>query len=668
MATPRGAGVRTAAEPGIALHGQSSGSSKPGGNAPRFAPGRRGYRQVVRARILGALACTASFVLLVVGATAPAASVPSRQAVAVGTGGAVATVDPDATRAAIEVLREGGNAVDAAVAAAAALGVTEPYVAGIGGGGFMVVYLAREHRVVTIDGRETAPAAFQQNAFVDPQTGQPIPFYPQRVTSGMAVGVPGTLATWAEAADRFGTMPFSRLLRPGIELAQHGFVVDQTFHDQTEMNRPRLTAFTSSRALFLTADGQAPAVGSVLRNRDLARTYRLLAHRGPDAFYRGPIGAAVVDTVSHPPLAPDANLGFPVPPGVMTTDDLARYTAPLRAPTHVTYRSYDVYGMGPPSSGGSTVGEALNILEGFDMSTPDRALALHRYLEASKLAYADRNRFVGDSDFVPVPLDGLLAQGFAAERRCLVGVTALATPVAPGDPTPPYSTCGPSAPAAVPEGTEGTATNHLTVADRFGNVVSYTNTIEQIAGSAIVVPGYGFLLNNELTDFDAVPASPTLPDPNLAAGGKRPRSSMAPTIVLRDARPFLALGSPGGSMIISTVLQTLLDRIDFGMSLPDAIAAPRASQRNSTPTNAEPGFVAQYGAELAARFGQTIASTGATEIGAVTGVEFLPDGELEAAAEPVRRGGGAAEVVCPATRRHPSQPPKQAPCAPGPIG
>jgi gamma-glutamyltranspeptidase/glutathione hydrolase len=603
----------------------------------------------VRARTPGALLliAAAAAAVLAVGATAPAAPQPPRQAVAIGTGGAVATVDPDATQAAIQILREGGNAVDAAVAAAAALGVTEPYVAGIGGGGFMVVYLADQHRVVTIDGRETAPAAFQEDAFVDPATGQPIPFYPQRVTSGMAVGVPGTLATWAEAAQQFGTMPLSKLLRPATTLASRGFVVDQTFHDQTVMNQPRLDAFTSSRSLFLTPDGQAPPVGSVLKNPDLARTYRLIAQDGPDALYRGPIGAALVDTVRHPPLAPDAKLGFPVPSGVMTTDDLASYTAPLRDPTHVDYRGYDVYGMGPPSSGGSTVGEALNILEGFDLSTPDRALALHRYLEASKLAYADRNRFIGDPSFVDVPLAELLSKGFAGERRCLIGPTALPTPVAPGDPTPPYSSCDAAASTPVADSPEGTSTNHLTVADSEGNVVSYTNTIEQIAGSAIAVPGYGFLLNNELTDFDPVPASANLPDPNLPAGGKRPRSSMAPTIVLHDGRPFLGLGSPGGSMIITTVLQTLLNRLDFGMSLPDAIAAPRASQRNSTPTNAEPGFVAQYGDELTSRFGQTIASTGSTEIGAVTGVEFLSNGKLEAAAEPVRRGGGAAAVVTP---------------------
>jgi gamma-glutamyltranspeptidase/glutathione hydrolase len=595
----------------------------------------------VRKRYAALLALTA-----VLAASAKQAPPAAKQAVATGTGGAAATVDQDATRTAIEILRHGGNAVDAAVAANATLGVTEPYVAGIGGGGFMVVYLAKEHRVVTIDGRETAPAAFQQDAFIDPQTHQPIPFYPQRVTSGMAVGVPGTLATWAKAVSLYGKLPLRKLLRPAIEVAERGFVVDQTYHDQTEMNRPRFQAFTSSRALYLTPDGQTPAVGSIVRNPDLAETYELIAHDGPGALYGGPIGEALVQTVDHPPVAPDSQLGFPVRPGVMTTADVAHYVAPLRGPTHVNYRGYDVYGMGPPSSGGSTVGEALNILEGFDLSGADHALALHRYLESSRLAFADRNRWVGDPAYVDVPLDGLLSKGFAAERRCLIGPTALTSPVAPGDPHPPYNTTCSSSGTASARDTEGTSTNHLVVVDRFGNVVSYTTTIEQIAGSAIAVPRYGFLLNNELTDFDPAPPTSGAPDPNLPAGGKRPRSSMSPTIVLHDGRPLLTLGSPGGATIITTVLQILLNRLDFGMSLPDAIAAPRASQRNSSTTQAEPGFIAQYGSELTTRFGQRFSST--AEIGAATGIELLPNGQLEAVAEPIRRGGGDAEVVCPA--------------------
>ena len=612
-------------------------------------------------RALFPLVVALATALLAGGTRAPAAPQPTKEAVAVGTGGAVASVDPDATRAGIDILRKGGNAVDAAIAANAVLGVTEPLVAGIGGGGFMVVYLAREHRVIAIDGRETAPQSFPEDAFIDPATGKPIPFFPQRVTSGMAVGVPGTLATWVEASP-FGTMPLKRLLKPAIAVAKHGFVVDATFRGQIADNLTRLDAFTSSRALFLTPDRQPPAVGSIVRNPALARTYELIAHEGPGALYDGPIGAALVDAVRNPPVARDSQLGFPVRPGVMTTADLARYTAPLRAPTRVTYRGYDVYGMPPPSSGGSTVGEALNILEGFDLSTADRPLALHRYLEASKLAFADRNRWVGDPDFVSVPLDGLLSKGFAGERRCLIGATALTVPVAPSDPFPPFSPCAGAA-QRVPESAQGVSTNHLTVVDRYGNVVSYTTTIEQFAGSGITVPGYGFLLNNELTDFDPAPPSPGAPDANLPAGGKRPRSSMAPTVVLHAGRPFLGVGSPGGSTIITTVLQILLDRIDFGMTLPQAIAAPRASQRNTSTTTAEPDFISQYGTALQAR-GHSFAST--PEIGAATGIEVLPDGELQAATEPVRRGGGAADVVCPAAnRRHL---PKHGACAPVPVG
>jgi gamma-glutamyltranspeptidase / glutathione hydrolase len=588
--------------------------------------------------------------LVIASSGAPAAARQASSATAVGTGGAAASVDRDATHTAIEVLRRGGNAIDAAVAANATLGVTEPYVAGIGGGGFMIIYLAHEHRVVTIDGREMAPQEFPQDAFIDPQTGRPIPFTPQRVTSGMAVGVPGTLAAWQRAEKRFGAMSLSRLLRPAIGIALRGFSVDQTLHDQTQQNLARLGAFSSSRSLFLTPDGQAPPVGSTLRNPELASTYRQIARHGTGAFYNGPIGAAVADAVQHPPESPDNALGFHIRPGVMTADDVGRYTAPLGGPTHVNYRGLDVYGMQPPSSGGSTVGEALNILEGFDMSTSDRALALHRYIEASRLAYADRNRWVGDPDFVNVPLSGLLSEGFADERRCLIGPTAARSPVAPGDPTPPFTSTCAAASGSVPSDREGTSTNHLTVVDREGNIVAFTSTIEQIAGSGMAVPGYGFLLNNELTDFDPAPPADGSPDPNLPAGGKRPRSSMAPTIVLRDGKPFFTVGSPGGATIITTVLQTLLNRIDFGMTLPDAIAAPRASNTNSTTTSAEPAFISRYGNDLQTRFGQQFTSTATTsspQIGAATGVEFLPDGKLEAAAEPVRRGGGDAEVVRP---------------------
>jgi gamma-glutamyltranspeptidase/glutathione hydrolase len=571
-----------------------------------------------------------------------------KQPVATGTGGAIATVDLDASAAGLEVLRAGGNAVDAAVAAAATLGVTEPYSAGIGGGGFLVAYLARHHRVVTIDGRETAPAAFREDSFIDPATGEPIPF-PERVTSGLGVGVPGTLATWQRALRGYGTLPLAKVLRPAIRVAERGFVVDQTFADQTATNAARFAAFPATAALYLPG-GAPPAVGSVLRNPDLARTYRLLARRGTAPFYRGRIARAIAATVQDPPVDEASTLN--VRPGLMTTADLAAYRALERPPTRVAYRGRKVYGMGPPSSGGSTVGEALNILEGYDLAGSSRTEALFAYLEASRLAFADRNRWVGDPDYVHVPLRGLLSQGFADERRCLIGERANASPVPPGDPFPPFGPGCPGAGVAVAGGAEGPSTTHVSVTDRWGNVVSYTLTIEQTGGSGMVVPGYGFLLNNELTDFDPEPLFEGVPDPNLPAPGKRPRSSMSPTIVLRDGRPVLAVGSPGGATIITTVLQILLEHLDLGRSLPEAIAAPRVSQRNSDPGDAEPAFLASPEAAALQALGEQFRLAPATaplppEIGAATGIAFLGHGVLQAAAEPVRRGGGSALVVHP---------------------
>jgi gamma-glutamyltranspeptidase/glutathione hydrolase len=559
--------------------------------------------------------------------------------VAAGFGGAVATVDADATAVGLDVLRRGGNAVDAAVAAAGALGVTEPYSAGLGGGGFFVYYDAASRRVFTIDGRETAPNAMQETAFLE--NGVPIPFA-EAVTSGLSVGVPGTPATWQEALDRWGTLRLAEALRGAEKIAQHGFVVDATFRQQTADNEARFRDVTSTRELFLPG-GELPAEGSVFRNPDMARTYRLLGAHGVDWLYRGQLGQEVVATVKAPPVDPASSRN--VRPGLMETADLAAYHAPLRPPTKVGYRGLDVYGMAPPSSGGSTVGEALNILERSDLGSLPRAQALHRYLEASALAFADRNRYVGDSDYVDVPLRQLLSDGFAAERACLIDpARALAKPVPPGMPDGSYGGCLSAAGGGLRESSG--STTHLTVADRWGNVVTYTLTIEQTGGSGIVVPGRGFLLNNELTDFNFRSTQGDAPDPNLPAPGKRPRSSMSPTIVFADGAPMLALGSPGGSTIITTVLQTLIERLDLGRTLPAAIAAPRATQRNTAAVQAEPGFLATPEAAELAALGHVF--TPNPEIGAVTAVEFRPDGSLLAAAEPTRRGGGSAGVVWPA--------------------
>ena len=557
-----------------------------------------------------------------------------KQPTATGTGGAVATVDLDASEVGMQVLRKGGNATDAAVATAAALGVTEPYSCGIGGGGFMVVYDASKDSVSTIDSRETAPAAFQPDSFIDPDTGEPIPFE-ERVTSGLGVGVPGTIRGWEQALRRFGTKPLSKLLQPSIRLANSGFVVDQTYHQQTSDNLERFRDFTSTRETFLS-DGEAPAVGSTVRNPDLAATYSRVADKGGKAFYSGRTARAIVDTVRNPPVVDETRN---VRPGLMTMTDLSRYRSLERAPTVSSYRDFQVYGMGPPSSGGSTVGEALNILEGYSMATIPRDDALHYYLEASRFAFADRGAYLGDPAYVYVPLKGLLSKGFATERRSLITEVAAKSPVEPGNPYP-YDGSGSNGSVSLSTATEGPSTTHLTVSDKWGNIVSYTFTIEQTGGSAITVPDHGFILNNELTDFEPVPGLANSP-----AGGKRPRSSMSPTIVTDDnGTPILALGSPGGSTIITTALQVLVNDLDFGMTLPDAIAAPRASQRNTVTTSAEPAFLETHGAALSER-GHSFTST--PEIGAATGIAFLPDGTVQAAAEPFRRGGGSALVENP---------------------
>jgi gamma-glutamyltranspeptidase/glutathione hydrolase len=327
--------------------------------------------------------------------------------------------------------------------------------------------------------------------------------------------------------------------------------------------------------------------------------------------------------------------------GLLRDIDLAIYDAPLREPTRVDYRGLEVYGMAPPSSGGTTVGEALNILELSRLSSLPREQALHRYLEASSLAFADRNAYVGDPAYSQVPTAQLLSEGFAAERACLIDpARALTKPVSAGVPDGTYGPCPAAAGATVAEGPEGLSTTHLTVGDAEGNIASYTLTIEATGGSGITVPGRGFLLNNELTDFD-FSAAPGVLTANLPAPGKRPRSSMAPTIVLDDGKPLLALGSPGGATIITAVLQTLLNRLDFNQDLAAAIAAPRLSPRNAT-VEAEPAFLQRYGPALEA-LGHRI--TANPEIGAATGIEFLPGGLQLAAAEPVRRGGGSAGVV-----------------------
>ncbi|WP_306206869.1 gamma-glutamyltransferase [Actinoplanes sp. RD1] len=560
---------------------------------------------------------------------------------AIGYGGAVTTVDATATAVGLDVLRRGGNAVDAAVAAAATLGVTEPFSAGIGGGGFFVYYDAKRRTVSTIDGRESGPATMTERTFIDPADGLPYDF-PEARVSGLSAGTPGTLATWEAATRKWGSRSLGSLLQPAAAVADRGFAVDATFNQQVTDNLAAFAQFSSTRDLYLPG-GAPPAVGSVQRNPDLADTYRLIARKGTGVFYRGAVGADIVRTVQNPPVATDPAQpwAYPIRPGDLRLSDLRNYQVRYPAPTKSDYRGLTVYGMSTPSSGGVAVSEALNILERTKLSQADTIKALHWYAEASALSFADRNRYVGA--YTPDSiLKKLVSDSWAGQRACQINPSrALTKPVAPGDIN--ATGCSPAAVGGPVE--QGQSTTNLTVSDKWGNVVEYTLTIEQTGGNAMVVPGRGFLLNNELTDFNFTGTQGTAPDPNLPGPNKRPRSSMSPTVVLKDGKPFLALGSPGGATIITTVLQILLNRVDLGMTLPQAMAAPRASQRNTAGIQAEPAFHARYGPQLEAlghTFGPDVA-----ELGAATAIEFTRHGGLIATAEPARRGGGAAAVVKP---------------------
>ena len=555
--------------------------------------------------------------------------------VASGTGGAVATISDQASQAAMAILNKGGNAVDAAVAAAATLGVTDPFSCGIGGGGFMMVYLAKEKRVITIDHRETAPAAATPSLFLE--NGREIEFE-TAVASGASVGVPGTVRGWHEALTRYGTMTFKQVLQPAIGVASKGFPVTETFSHLTAQNETKFRRFASTSALYLK-DGKALRAGTVLKNPGMAKAYREIAASGYRAFYSGPMARAIVGAVNQPPVA----AGFKVRGGTMTLADLANYESRIRLPVRTTYRGYDIYGMGLPGSGGIAIGEALNILEGYNLKALPRATAEHLYLEASRLSFADRNAYAGDPEYVDVPVAGLLSKEYAARRRGQIGMERVLGKTGAGDPYPfQNDASAPLRPQASRLLAENAHTTHLTVSDKDGNVVAYTFTIESWGGSGITVPGYGFILNNELTDFDFSGPHPNVPEP-----GKRPRSSMSPTIALRGGKPAFTLGSPGGSTIITTVLQTIVNHVDFGMPLDRALNAPRLSQRNDTVTDIEPGFAGTLQAKGLERIGHKWNPV-AEEIGAANAIAFHADGRVTAVSEAKRHGVGSALVQKPA--------------------
>ena len=493
-------------------------------------------------------------------------AIPPAQSV-VAQNGVVVAQERRAANIGVDILKRGGNAVDAAVAVGFAMAVTYPDAGNLGGGGFMVIHLAKGNRNISIDYRETAPAAATKTMFLGPD-GNPAP-HKSRDT-GLAVGVPGTVAGLALAEDKYGSGRFTLadLIAPAIRLAENGFRLEGHVADSMPWAAKRLERWPSSTAIFF--NNNAPLKeGARLLQPDLANTLRAIAARGPDAFYTGRIAQQIADAVQQAG-------------GIMTALDLAHYKAVERPVLRGSYRGYDIIAMPPPSSGGVCLIEMLNILEGYDLGKNGRdAQALHYMIEAMKRAYADRAVFLGDPDFVKMPHHMLLSKQYAAQW--LAGIVEKATPAAqihPGHP-------------AV---SEGHNTTHFSVIDRDGNAVSNTYTLNFAYGLGLVAPGTGVLLNNELDDFTAKPGTSNVYglvgfDANLPGPDKRPLSSMTPTIVLKDGKAFIVTGSPGGSRIITTVLQVITNVIDFRMPIADAVTAPRLhNQWEPDKTYVEPGF------------------------------------------------------------------------------
>jgi len=481
--------------------------------------------------------------------------------------GMVVAQESRAARIGIEILDRGGNAVDAAVAVGFALAVTYPRAGNLGGGGFMVIHLAKDNRDVAIDYRETAPGAATPTMFLDAK-GNPDP--KKSRDSGLAVGVPGTVAGLALAHEKYGSgkLSLADLIAPAIRLASQGFPVEDDIADSLPRAKERLARWPSSAAIFLTG-GRPPSEGDRLLQFDLADTLRAIAQDGPRAFYQGSIAGEIADAV--------VKAG-----GIMTKDDLANYHALERPAVRGTYRGYDIVSMPPPSSGGVALIEMLNILEGYDLAKLGRGeQSLHDLIEAMKRAYADRAVFMGDPDAVKMPIAGLLSKKYAAALRASIGDKA--TPAA-------------EVHAGKPADAEGQNTTHFSVIDRDGNAVSNTYTLNFSYGLGLVADGTGVLLNNELDDFTSKPGTANAYglvgfNANLPAPNKRPLSSMTPTIVLKDGKPFLITGSPGGSRIITTVLQVICNVIDFHMAIDKAVSAPRLhNQWQPDETFAEPGF------------------------------------------------------------------------------
>jgi gamma-glutamyltranspeptidase / glutathione hydrolase len=536
---------------------------------------------------------------------APSPAIPPARGILAHNGMVVAQ-ESRAARIGIEILDRGGNAVDAAVAVGFALAVTYPRAGNIGGGGFMVIHLAKENHDTAIDYRETAPAAATATMFLDAK-GEPDPAKSR--DSALSVGVPGTVAGLALAQQKYGSgkLSLADLIAPAIELAHKGFPVEDDVADSLPRAAERLAHWPSSSGILLKNGGQPLEAGDRLIQFDLADTLQSIAREGPRAFYQGRTASRIADAV--------LKAG-----GIMTKDDLKNYQAIERPVVHGTYRGYDIVSMPPPSSGGVHLIEMLNILEGYDLAKLGRGeKSMHVMIEAMKRAYADRALYMGDPDAVKMPIAGLISKNYAASLRASIGDKATpAAEIRPGKPAD----------------SEGKNTTHFSVIDRDGNAVSNTYTLNFSYGLGLIADGTGVLLNNELDDFTAKSGASNAFGlvgftANLPGPGKRPLSSMTPAIVLKDGKPFLITGSPGGSRIITTVLQVITNVIDFHMGVAEAVSAPRLHQQwQPEDVFVEQGFDPGLLEALQARGHKIVATRPGTS---ANSIEVMPNGYVGAA-------------------------------------
>jgi gamma-glutamyltranspeptidase/glutathione hydrolase len=538
----------------------------------------------------------------------------------------VASAHPLASRAGVQVLKDGGSAIDALVAVQMALNVVEPQSSGLGGGCFIVYYDAKAGKTYCIDGREEVPAAARREDFLDGKGD----LLAEPMTGGLPVGVPGTVAAMWLAHGRWGQLPMARVLEPAIRLAEEGTGVTPRLQVAVAVHRKRFLRFPASKKLFLHDDGSVPELGEVRKNADLGRTLRLLAEQGPKVFYEGEVARDVVKAVREAPFQP----------GKMAADDLKGYRAVFREPVRFGYRGHEVVSFPPPGSGGITLGEMLGALEGEDVRKlkPGSVVEIDLLARAGAVAFADRNAYLGDPDWSPgLDMRALLKADHIKARR------EAAHALRPGDR---------AEPGGRPAAREGEHTTHISIIDAQRNVVSCTTTIEMGMGSAVVVPGRGFLLNNELTDFDLERATGpnaleaargprrTAPGDDRTVGGKRPRSSMTPVIVFRDGKPWLTAGSPGGSRIIGVVAQVLVNVIDHGMDVQQAINAPRVNAQNG-PLSLEVLYPKRQELEEALRQrGWKVQGQKPwyEAWGGAQAVRVRADGSLEGGADPRREG------------------------------